>query len=159
MQGSAEGPDDRTLVRQRLDALAEEYNATRASMPPGTARTSKMTSIVSHMISVLSGVGTDLFDVSEHLSSSDRGQRLAAYAYLYANPDARRTQEVVDALVNEDKPFGQYWALRALRKQLLTDPTALDLNSRRRLEQLAEAFAPTTDRAYELREALKEAPK
>jgi hypothetical protein len=145
-----------SITEQEIHRLADEYNATRHTTPSGAPRTSKMTSIVSNMISALKDVRPAPFDLSSYLNSEDEGERLAAYAYLYANPDPRLTSQVA-AVMARDKPFAQYWALRALRRQLQADPEALDLNSRRSLERLLVALGPGTDRSYELRQLLREA--
>jgi hypothetical protein len=113
-----------------------------------------MTSIVSKMIAVLNGVGGDVFDVSSHLHKQDDGMRLAGYAYLYANPDTRQTQELVAALVNEANHFAQYWALRALHRQVVLEPSTLDFSTRNALETLLASLGPNTDRGYELRQVL-----
>jgi hypothetical protein len=63
----------------------------------------------------------------------------------------------VEALLKEDKPFGEYWAIRTLRRQVETDPTVLDRNTRRRLEAHLKDLPPGTDRANELREVLRAA--
>jgi uncharacterized membrane-anchored protein YhcB (DUF1043 family) len=143
-------------LEQELNKLSEQYNTTRRQMQSGSARTAKMTSIISNMISDLKGVDPSLFDVAGHLNSDDEGQRLAAYAYLYANPDTSYTQKVAET-ITKDKPFAQYWALRTLRRQVQVDPEALDLNTRRYLEGLSETLGSGTDRAYELRQLLREA--
>jgi hypothetical protein len=143
-------------LEQELNKLSEQYNTTRHQMQSGSARTAKMTSIISNMISDLKGVDPSLFDVAGHLNSDDEGQRLAAYAYLYANPDTSYTQKVAET-ITKDKPFAQYWALRTLRRQVQVDPEALDLNTRRYLEGLSETLGSGTDRAYELRQLLREA--
>ena len=141
-------------VAQEIRSLAEEYNATRRAISPGVERTSKMTSIVARMISALNNVRQEDFDLSGSLGSEDPGLRLAGYADLYANPDPLRTQEIASALLDEDKPFTQYWGLRALRRQVESDPAALDLNTRRRLSELLKRVGSGTDRAYELRQIL-----
>ncbi len=95
-------------------------------------------------------------DVSRLLSSPDRRSRMAAYAYMYANPDCRRIDELVDAVIAEGTRFGQYWGLRALGQQ--TDPSALDAATRGRLEQFAATLEPDTDAADELRQLLGRSP-
>lgn len=146
-------------LEQEIRVLADEYNATRRAMPSGVERTSKMTSIVSKMIALLNNVNTDQFDVSAYLDSPDPGLRLAGYVFLYANPEPSRLQQIVSTLLeNEEKPFVQYWALRTVRRQLQVDSTALDLNTKRRLSDLLSHLGPGTDRAYELREILRESP-
>lgn len=44
-----------------------------------------MSDLVDEMVRLLRGARD--FDVNRHLQSADRGLRLAAAAYLYANPD------------------------------------------------------------------------
>jgi len=150
--------DTATTVEAAIGVRAQEYNDTRARMPSGRERSAAMTRIVSQMIAELIGVDQIDFDVTAHLGSEDRGRRLAAYAYLYANPDPRRAQELAAALMAEDKPFGQYWAIRALRQLLARDRDALDLNTERSLRALHAQLLPGTDRAYELAAALDRDP-
>ena len=97
-------------------------------------------------------------EVSTLLSSADRRARMAAYAYLYANPDRCRIGELIDAVTTEGERFGQYWGVRALRRLVEAAPAALDAPTRRRLEQLAATFDPDTDGADELRDLLREMP-
>ncbi len=108
-----------------------------------------MTSIIANMISVLNHVEPPPFNVSVYLGSEDEGERLAGYAYLYANPDPRLTQQIAAGLT-KDKSFAQYWALRTLRRQIQADPACLDLNTKRNLEEMLKYLPPATDRAYEL---------
>ena len=139
-----------------IAALAAEYNAIRDRLPSGSERTSQMTRIVSRMLSMLSGLSSDEFDPSPYLGSQDRGLRLAGYAFLYANPDPLRIQELTSAVVSEDKPFGQYWGIRAIHRQLQAHPDALDHNTRRDLDAFLARLTPGSDRARELRGALDE---
>jgi hypothetical protein len=148
------GKKDIERLSREIRALTDQYDKTRRALPSGTERTSKMTSIIANMISLLNGVPEDQFNVSSYLDDKGRGMRLAGYAYLYANPDPRLVQKITAALLDEDKPFAQYWALRALHRQVEADPNALDMNTRRRLTELLERVGPGTDRAYELREIL-----
>ena len=150
------GPaQNQPLPEKEIRRLASEYDNTRKTMSEGLDRTSKMTSIIADMISVLNDVKPASFNVSTYLESEDEGERLAGYAYLYANPDPRLTQQIAAGLT-KDKPFAQYWALRTLRRQLQVDPDCLDLNTKRNLEELLEHLPPATDRAYELRTLLRE---
>jgi hypothetical protein len=137
-----------------IRSLANEYNATRRAMPSGSVRTSRMTSIISNMISLLNDVKPAPFDLPGYLNGEDEGQRLAAYAYLYANPDPQLTPNIA-ATLPKDKPFAQYWALRTLRRQLQANPEALDMNTRRSLQDLLATVGPETDRGYELRQLLR----
>lgn len=108
------------------------------------------------MISTLNGVTPAPFDLPACLNSDDEGQRLAAYAYLYPNPEPELTSQLVETIA-KDNPFAQYWALRTLRRQLQVDPEALDRNGRRCLQELFADLDPGTDRAYELRQILRQA--
>jgi hypothetical protein len=144
-------------LETEVSKLANEYNDTRRAMSEGPARTSKMTSIISRMISSLNGINPPPFDLPAYLNSEDEGQRLAAYAYLYANPDPALAPNIA-ATLSKDKPFAQYWALRTLRRQLLADPQALDSNTRRSLEELRATLGPGTDRGYELQQLLSGIP-
>jgi hypothetical protein len=139
-----------------LRALADEYNRIRLTMPSGSKRTVAMEGVVRRMTAMLADVRE--FDVERHLNSEDRGIRLAGFAYLYANLHPHWTSALVESLVGrEDKPFGQYWALRALRKQCQADPGALSAESRRRLtDDLAPRLPTGSDRERELRQVLVE---
>jgi hypothetical protein len=97
-------------------------------------------------------------EVSTLLSSPDRRARMAAYAYLYANPDPGWIGELIDAVNTEDARFGQYWGVRTLRRLVEAAPAVLDAPTRRRLEQLAATFDPDTDGADDLRDLLREMP-
>ncbi len=152
----AEPEEERPEEQAPVDQLAEQYDTIRMSMPSGLKRTREMTAIVNRMISALQGVKD--FDVTSYLHDKHQGRRLAGFAFLYANPDPQRTSELVDTLLVEDKPFGQYWALRALRKQLETDPGALDRDTRSRLEAFLRELKPGSDRAIELQRVLDAAP-
>jgi hypothetical protein len=146
---------DALALETEINSLVDEYNTTRRTMPSGAARTAKMTTIVANMISLLNDVKPAPFDVATYLNSENEGQRLAGYAYLYANPDPRFAPKIASALAS-DKPFGQYWALKTLRRQVQKDPEALDFNTRRSLEELLGRLGPGTDRGYELRQLLRE---
>jgi hypothetical protein len=159
LPGEARAGIATTDVEQQISELAAEYNRIRRDMSSGPARTTQMTSVVSKMISLLTD--EEQIDVSRLLSSDDRGHRLAGYADLYAQPQPVRVAELARVVIEEDKPFGQYWGLRALRRQVESDPKSLDLNTKRQLQAQARQIAPPgTDRAHELSEIIRvaEAP-
>jgi hypothetical protein len=141
-----------TPYASRIEELAADYNRIRATMPSGRERTAEMERIVRDMIGVLGEL--QQFDVANHLQSNNRGLRLAGYAYLYKWPALRWLPNLVDAIESEDKPFGQYWGLCALREQVKAEPGALDEGTRRRLEDLRSKLPSGSDRAFQLREAL-----
>ena len=79
---------------------------------------------------------------------------MAAYAYIYANPDPVWIGQLVDAVVVEATRFGQYWGGRALRRVVEADLAALDIATRRRLQHLATTLEPASDAADELLQLL-----
>jgi len=136
----------------QLEALIREYDNIRATESAGSARTLAMTKVIQQMIDLAPQLQD--FDWATSLKSSDRGVRLAAYAFLYAYP----RREAVDPLVHttiyvEDKPFGQFWALLALERA--TDQ--LDCDGARGVEPVLKSFQsslrPGTDR-YEVLQRL-----
>lgn len=155
----AETGEARELARQdaraaggnaALAELAEEYDRLRASLPPGESRTNAMTTVVGRMISAVEG-GEEA-DLAANLASRSRGTRLTAYVSLYVRPDTALLIPLVDSLIDhEDKPFGQYWALRGLRRIVEAGGENLvDNNTLRRLRQLNRNVPPGSDRGYEL---------
>jgi hypothetical protein len=139
-------------VPPSIASLAAEYNKLRATMRASNERTQKMTDIVHRMSDTLKSIQT--FDPAFHLQQEDRGLRLAAYAFLYDNPRRDLVPALADAVLNEDKPFGEYWGYRALNRQLDSNPSALDRATRARLDGRLAELGPGTDRAVELKRAL-----
>jgi hypothetical protein len=155
----AEANEARDLARQdapsptvspnlNLLDLANEYDATRKAMQPGVARTDEMTGIVGRMIVAVER-GADL-DLPEALKDQSGGRRLAAYVMLYVRPDGAYLLPVVDAVLNEEKAFGQYWALRSLARIVDVAPASMDMNTLRRLGRLYDELPVRSDRRYEL---------
>lgn len=150
----------RPQARMRLAAgegdaiaeLADRYNTIRWTMPSGPERTMAMSSVVSQMVEVLREAGSP--QVSAHLQSDDRGFRLAGYASLYGDPDPDKAPELIAALLSEDKPFGQYWALKALLRTMDTHPVGLDGQTRRSLAGLLDEVGRGSDRGHLLQDIL-----
>lgn len=143
-------------VEEKIQELAAEYNTIRRS-PKGDERTERMTGVVARMIALANGLAPRAVDVAPWLDSDDRGMRLAAYAFLHTHPFPALAPQLVQAAHKEEeegKNFSQYWALRALRRQVSLDGEALDLNSRRLLERMLVRAGAWTDRGYELRQIL-----
>jgi hypothetical protein len=93
--------------------------------------------------------------LSRLLASPDRTSRMAAYAYCYANPGPAWVVLLVDAVIVEGTRFGQYWGVRALRRQVEATPAVLDATTRRRIEDFAATLEPGSDAADELRQLLR----
>ena len=78
--------DEQTELVNRIQVLADEYQATRDAMSPGSDRTSQMTSIVSKMIAALSGASPHQFAVSEYIEVAV----VRDVAYLHYNMNYRQ---------------------------------------------------------------------
>jgi hypothetical protein len=93
------------------------------------------------------------------LSSPDEGKRLVAYALLYARPRADLLEEIINSVTQiENTRFGQYWALRAIGKNLAgrtsreVSPSAVQhLRDWKRW-----SLTPGGDRYYEVSRILKQ---
>lgn len=121
--------------QRQLDALIQEYDHIRATQSAGSVRTLAMTRVIEQMIELAPQLQD--FDWTAGLNSSDRGVRLAAYAFLYACPKRDAVSPLVStAVYAEDKPFGQYWALLALEKAM----DQLDCDSTRKIQPILEQF-------------------
>jgi hypothetical protein len=137
-------------AEQELENLVEKYNTIRATQPSGDARTSAMTGVVSKMIRLFPRLKS--FDVETPLKERNRGKRLSAYAYLYANPDIAQLENLVNSVTQiEDKPFGQYWGIQAIGKVLGSRGNReVNRETLYRLRQFLSKLQPGTDRHYEL---------
>jgi hypothetical protein len=138
-----------------LERLAAEYNRLREALPSGTLRTSLMTKVVSEMIKIAPAL--ESFDVAATLKQQNRGQRLSAYAFLYARPDWKFLDNLVSSVVEiEDKPFGQYWGILAIQRVIGSQaeqrvPEVVV----RKLSALGKKLEPGTDRYYELKKVFE----
>ncbi|MFI9806016.1 hypothetical protein ACIHEJ_16920 [Streptomyces sp. NPDC052301] len=139
-----------------VERLAARYDEIRWTMSSGRARTAAMGEVVDEMIDVLRGDRD--FDVVGRLRSDDPGWRLAAAAYLYANPDPAWGRELAEAAVSEDKPFNEYWALKALREVFRGHCELLDDETRQLLQRRMNQLPPGNDRAGQIRKLLRECP-
>jgi hypothetical protein len=151
--GIGEGPPE---ALDPVERLAARYNQIRWTMPSGSQRTAEMTKVVLQMQELLRGA-TD-FDIPGHLRNADRGKRLAGIAYLYANPDPARANELAEVALSEDKPFGEYQALVALHQLVRSDCSALSDAYRIRLRSRQAELTPGTDRATEINRLLRDCP-
>lgn len=148
---SGERPD----VGTQIQALANEYDTIRAEDPRSSrGRSAKLTTVGSKMISALKGVPRALVEPEVLIASQEGGLRIAGYSYVYANPSATDARLVIDAILSESTRFGEYWAIRALRRVVSAEPAAIDFTSRQQLETHLAGLPQNSDRAYELRELL-----
>lgn len=139
---------------ERLQTLSRKYVDIRANQVSGSARTQAMAAVVREMIELASSLPE--LDVVPLLRSKDSGLRLAAYAYLYAAPNPRHFRELVSSVTAlEDTPFGQYWGLQAVGRNLGTgigDSTSEDLCQD--LAAFADRIPRGSDRDYEVRKII-----
>jgi hypothetical protein len=145
---------DSQAIENEIKQLADEYNHIRDSLPSGNARTRAMTNVVSKMIGIARR--TPSFDLESALGSQKRGLRLFGYAFLYERPDAAFLLPLVESVTRvEDKPFGQYWGLQALKRVLPNAPLEMQREAKTRLRVFSERIPAGTDRDYELRQILR----
>lgn len=131
-----------------LTELAQQYDQIRSSMQSGPARTDRMTNLVGKMLAAIEAGAT--VDVDRNLHSADRGERLTAYADLYARPDPSKAAALADNLIQvEDSAFGQYWALQSLRR-IVEAGADIDPATSGKLLTYAQKLPRGSDRAYEL---------
>jgi hypothetical protein len=136
-----------------LEELARKYVQVRSSMERGSTRTTEMTKIFKEMTTIATAV--DLLDVGTFLRDPDIGKRLAGYAYLYTKPDNDFMEPLVDAIITDRTPFGQYWGIQALGKLIEQQPTGvMSPQVSRKLKTYYNGLTKGTDREYELRKIL-----
>ncbi|HEX8211234.1 MAG TPA: hypothetical protein VF584_13755 [Longimicrobium sp.] len=133
-----------------FEQLAAEYNHIRETMNRSPARLSAMNAVAGRMLALAPQHPS--FDVRSALASVDRGMRLAAYIYLYGKPDPQYLGAVTDALTGlEDKPFNEYWAIRAIGNlAAVGEGGRLPTVVCRKLHTYYRSLAASTDRHFEL---------
>jgi hypothetical protein len=116
-----------------------------------------MDGVVREMIDLAPAVTS--FPYRERLQRNEnkekRGGRLAAYALLWAKPNQLYINELVKSVTEvEDKPFGQFWGLDAVRRACEAGIKPEEENCHR-LADYARRQDAGTDRAAVSRLALK----
>jgi hypothetical protein len=143
---------------EQFDQLVAKYNQIRATQQSSNTRTKILTQIVAQMVALAREMPD--YPWQEALSSDDGGRRAAAYAWLYARPDADASRLLARILTSghEDTDFGQYWNLQALQRCLqLADPdTAATLKPQ--LERFLPRLPANTPRSHELADLLQQMP-
>ena len=143
---------------EQFNELVAKYNHIRATQQSSHTRTKTLTQIVAQMVALARKMPD--YPWQEALSSDDRGRRVAAYAWLYARPDASASRLLARTLTTarEDTDFGQYWNVQALQRCLqLADPdTAATLKSE--LERFLPRLPPNNPRYHELSDLLQQLP-
>jgi hypothetical protein len=156
-QEAVEGPRAE-VGADDLAQLAARYEKIRADHPSGRERTVLMTALVGEILTAVTE-RPDL-DPRPFLESRIGGERLVGYVFAHAHPRRVAAPLVLDALTTrENKPFGQYWALRALRRVLdpaVRGPAALGADECARLRRYGSTLTPGTDRHYEYLQLMRE---
>lgn len=111
---------------ESVAALADEYLRLRREMPSGPARTRRFTDLAGRMM--VRTVADPAFYPLTALASDNAGQRLAAYAYAYAQRDPNLIEPVYRATLADEYPFNQNWGLKALLA-LLSETDSLSLTN------------------------------
>ena len=144
-----------STAADELQTLCSRYNEIRSTQRASGQRTSNMTGVVQRMIALAPQL--DAFDWTRNLYAADRGERLAAYAYLYARPDPAAARPLLESVTKvEDKPFGQYWGIKAMRQVLPRADQETKRVARPTLQAFARSFRPGTDRHQEVMRLLEE---
>lgn len=145
---------DSQTVEDKIKTLADEYNYIRDTQNAGGQRTTAMTNVVSRMIELARRAPS--YDPKRLLNNENRGLRLFGYAFLYERPDTAFLLPLVESVTRvEDKPFGQYWGLQAIKKVIPNASPEAESQAKARLSAFATRIPAGTDRGYELRQILR----
>ena len=120
-------------------------------MVAGPDRSRRMEEIFSDMRAAVKSAQAPRNTVARALDSGNgRGIRLTAYAYLIEHPDIGLMEPLIYEAAKEDKPFGQYCALRAVNRLVDISNTRLPAELATRLTEIAITAGRGTDRAREV---------
>lgn len=146
---------DSQAVENKIKELADKYNHIRDTQKAGGQRTTAMTNVVSQMMEFARRMPS--LDPKRLLSNENRGLRLFGYAFLYEQPnDSALLLPLVESVTRiEDKPFGQYWGLQAIKKVIANAPPEAQSEAKARLSSFSPRIPAGTDRGYELRQILR----
>lgn len=145
---------DSPAVENKIKKLADDYNHIRATQKSGGQRTTAMTNVVSQMIELARRMPS--YNPKRLLSNENRGLRLFGYAFLYERPDSTFLLPLVQSVTSiEDKPFGQYWGLQAVKRVIPNAPLEAQSEAKARLSAFSTRIPAGTDRGYELLQILQ----
>ena len=149
-------PDSHTRHADRqLKDLVAKYNEARAAQESSPRRTAILTEITGRMVA-LSGQLTH-YHWRKALESDDPGLRVAGYAWLYAKPNPRAAQLLVNTVtVREETHFGQYWGLEALQRCLPLADAVTVAALTPKLKEFLSKLPTDSDRHYELSNLLEQ---
>jgi hypothetical protein len=105
-------------ARKQPKELARVYEEMRRDMGPGTARTLKMTSIVTQARALAKQAGYGSIEVSELFAGDSEGARIVSLAIVQALPDLNFFDLVLQSISSSRSAFEQYQALQAMEHLL-----------------------------------------
>ncbi|WP_101256107.1 hypothetical protein [Streptomyces barkulensis] len=139
-----------------LERLVTEYAAVRERMPSSSLRTARQERIFGEMLKVVPHVPG--FDADAMLTSEEPGERLAALARLYVEPDPAKLEALLDATAREELPFLMYWCANTTDRLLsgtAADTYSVPVGLVRRLRTRLAEVPDGSDRARFLRRVLR----
>ncbi|WP_159046074.1 hypothetical protein [Streptomyces sp. WM6372] len=138
---------------ERVAQLTHEFTELRRTEPSGPGRTHRQEQIFAELVRLTPQLAD--MDLHAALGSDDGGTRLTAYARLYAIPGPEHLRALVEASVEENVPFNQYWAFHAVGAVIDTIGAGrVDLATARRLRSYLSRVPENSDRAWALRAVL-----
>ncbi|AWZ09005.1 hypothetical protein DRB96_36520 [Streptomyces sp. ICC1] len=138
---------------EKVVELAREFTKLRRTEPSSPGRTYRQEQIFAELVRLTPQLA-DL-DVSAALGSDDGGTRLTGYARLYARPGPQYLRALVEAAVEENLPFNQYWAFHTVGAMIDTIGAGrIELATARQLRSCISRVPENSDRARALRAAL-----
>jgi hypothetical protein len=144
------GETPRSLAAE-LKSLGQQYVDIRKRLASGKEKTAQMSVIFGQMVALSASV--DDIEVERYLLSDDAGERLQAYAFLYAKPRASALEQLVKTVTSglEPYPFSQYWGIRSIGRILETvDSKTVSASVKRELSTFCNQVSTDTDRHFEL---------
>jgi len=105
------------VTEHSISRIADEYEAIRSTMPPGSARTTRMTRVVNEA-RVRAGANRDTARrlAIPLLHSEKEGQRIVALAMLQEAPSNKAVDGVLNLVSDSATAFEMFHALVALRE-------------------------------------------
>jgi hypothetical protein len=132
-----------------LHALASQYDQLRSGPNPASGTDPAVSEIVGRMIRAADAAAQ--FDLEAALASRSQGERMSAYAYIYAKPTAEHLPLLVNAIAEgEPSGNGQYWAIQALAKVYALASDAQRHTADATLRRVLARYGPGSDRRYAL---------
>jgi len=119
-------------AREELEKYAREYEQLRRDMSSGSARTIRMTALVSRMMALANQCQFKPEELKELFDKGNEGDRLAAIAMAAASADPRNFDVVAKGISPARSAFEQFQALRAAAEML----PGLNPEQRSQLKQL-----------------------